>query len=227
MEFVDLESLIKNKLYLLRGEFYLMLDNTRHDRLSVCVLVLLLALLGITLSLVSNAAEDSDELKQRSMEAIKQFNAMTEDQRNSAIKNMNNTDVNMVMMGAAQLNNEVNETIQAMAPPNTDMASIYELRSGNFTNSGDISKVNGVSRILSVNDIEFLRFEHFNITNGPELHVYFTDKGDLVNSKDLGILKGNIGPQNYFLGNIANQYDTVVIASKPFKMVYAKAMLEP
>lgn len=204
-----------------------MFDNTHFDRLSVSVFVLLLALLGITLSLVSNAAGDSDELKQRSMEAFKQFKAMTEDQRNSAINNMSNTDMNMVMMGAAQINNEVNETIQAMAPPNTDMASIYELRSGNFTNSGNISKVSGISRILSVNDIEFLRFEHFNITNGPELHVYFTNKGVLVDSKDLGILKGNIGPQNYFLGNIANQYDTIVIASKPFKMVYAEAMLEP
>jgi hypothetical protein len=204
-----------------------MFENAHYDKLSVCVLVLLLALLGITLSLVSIFAEDSDQLKQRSMEAYKQFNAMTEDQRNSAIKNMSNTDMNMVMMGAAQINNEVNETIQAMAPPSTNMASIYEIRSGNFTNSGNISKVSGVSRILSVNDNEFLRFEHFNITNGPELHVYFTNKEDLANSKDLGILKGNIGPQNYFLGNIANQYDTIVIASKPFKMVYAKAMLEP
>ncbi|HEX2305083.1 MAG TPA: hypothetical protein VHH33_02230 [Nitrososphaeraceae archaeon] len=204
-----------------------MFDNTHYHRLLIYVLVLLTALLGITLTLASNATEDSDELKQRSMEAYKQFNAMTEDQRNSAINNMSNTDMNMVMMGAAQIKNEVNETIQAMAPPNTDMSSIYELRSGNFTNSGNISKVSGISRILSVNDIEFLRFERFNITNGPELHVYFTNKGDLVNSKDLGILKGNIGPQNYFLGNIANQYDTVVIASKPFKMVYAKAMLEP
>jgi len=204
-----------------------MFENTHFDRLSVCVLILLLALLGITLSFLSNAAEDSDGLKQRSMEALKHFNAMTEDQRNSAIENMSETDMNMVMMGAAQINNEVNETIQAMAPPNTEMASIYELRSGNFTNSSNISKVSGISRILSVNDNEFLRFEHFNITNGPELHVYFTSKGDLVNSKDLGILKGNIGPQNYFLGDIANKYDTVVIASKPFKMVYAKAILEP
>ena len=204
-----------------------MFDNTHFDRLSVSVFVLVLALLGITLSLHSNAAEGFDDLKNRSMEAYKQFNAMTEDQRNSAIKNMSNTDMNMVMMGAAQINNEVNETIQAMAPPNTEMASIYELKTGNFTNSGNISKVSGVSRILSVNDKEFLRFEHFNITNGPELHVYFTNKGDLVNSKDLGILKGNIGPQNYFLGNIADQYDTVVIASKPFNMVYAKAILEP
>jgi hypothetical protein len=204
-----------------------MFDNTNYDRLSVCVLVLLLALLGITLSLVSTAAQVSDELKQRSMEAYKQFNAMTEDQRNSAIRNMSNTDMNMVMMGAAQINNEVNETIQAMAPPNTEMTSIYELRTGNFTNSGNISKVSGISRVLSVNDNEFLRFERFNLTNGPELHVYFTNKGDLADSKDLGILKGNIGPQNYFLGNIADQYDTVVIASKPFNMVYAKAILEP
>jgi hypothetical protein len=204
-----------------------MFDNTHFDRLLVSVFVLLLALLGITLSLHFIAAEDFDALKNRSMEAYKQFNAMTEDQRNSAIKNMSNADMNMVMMGAAQTNNEVNETIQAMAPPNTDMASIYQLRTGNFTPSGNISNVSGISRILSVNDNEFLRFEHFNITNGPELHVYFTSKGDLVNSKDLGMLKGNIGPQNYFLGNTANQYDTVVIASKPFKMVYAKATLEP
>ena len=204
-----------------------MFGNTYHIRLSVYVLVLLFALVGITLSLVSNAAEDSDELMQQSMDAFKEFSAMTEDQRNSAINNMSKPDMNMVMMGAAQINNEVNETIQAMAPPNTDMASIFELRSGNFTNSGNISKVSGISRILSVNDVEFLRFERFNITNGPELHVYFTNKGDLTNSKDLGILKGNIGPQNYFLDNTSNQYDTVVIASKPFKMVYAKAMLEP
>jgi hypothetical protein len=204
-----------------------MFDNTYYHRLSVCGLVLVLALLGITLSLVSSAAENSDNLKQESMDAFKQFNNMSEEQRNSAMQTMSDTDMSMIMMGAAQIDNEVNETIQAMVPPNTDMSSVYELRSGNFTNSGNISKVSGISRILSVNDIEFLRFEHFNLTNGPELHVYFTNKGDLVDSKDLGILKGNIGPQNYFLGDIANQYDTVVIASKPFKMVYAKAMLEP
>lgn len=204
-----------------------MFGNTCYHRLSVYGLVLVLAVLGITLSLVSSTAEDSDKLKQESMDAFKQFNNMSEEQRNSAMKTMSDTDKSMIMMGAAQINNEVNETIQAMVPPNTDMSSVYELRSGNFTNSGNISKVSGISRILSVNDIEFLRFEHFNITNGPELHVYFTNKGDLIDSKDLGMLKGNIGPQNYFLGDVADQYDTVVIASKPFQTIYAKAMLEP
>ena len=204
-----------------------MFENTHNDNLSMYVLILLLAFLGISLPLLSYA-QDSDEFsKQRSMEAFKEFNAMTEDQKNLALNNMSGADMNMVMMGAAQINTEVNETIQAMAPPNADMASIYEVRRGNFTNSGNLSEVSGVSRILSVDNNEFLRFENFQITNGPDLHVYFTNDGDLVNGKDLGILKGNIGSQNYFIGETANQYDTVVIASKPFKMVYAKATLEP
>jgi hypothetical protein len=204
-----------------------MFDNDHNNKLSIYVLILLLPLLGITLPLLSNAQNSEEFNKQQSMEAFEEFSAMTEDQKNLAINNMSNVDVNMVMMGAAQINNEVNETIQAMAPPNTDMASIYELRSGNFTNSANISQASGISRILSVDNNEFLRFENFKITNGPELHVYFTNDGDLVNGKDLGVLKGNIGSQNYFLGETANQYDTVVIASKPFKMVYAKATLEP
>lgn len=204
-----------------------MLDNDHNDEMSTYVLILLLAFLGITLPLLSYA-QDSDKIsKQLSMEAFKEFSAMTEEQKNLAINNMSSADMSMVMMGAAQINNEVNETIQAMAPPNMDMASIIEIRSGNFSNSGNISEVSGISRILSVDNNEFLRFENFKITNGPELHVYFTNDGDLVNSKDLGILKGNIGSQNYFIGETANQFNTVVIASKPFKMVYAKATLEP
>jgi len=219
--------LVKKTLSIDIGELCVMFDKTQCGILLVCVLVLLLAFFAITLPFFVYATQDTDQLKQRSMEAFKQFEAMTEDQRNLTLPNMSQTDISMVMLGAAQINNQVNETIQAMAPPNTDMASIYELRSGNFTSSGNMSKVSGISRVLSVNDNEFLRFERFNITNGPELHVYFTNKGDLVNSKDLGILKGNIGPQNYFLGDIADQYDTIVIASMPFKMVYAKAILEP
>jgi hypothetical protein len=185
-----------------------------------------MALLGISLSFPLYAGQDSEDIKQRAMEAFEQFNAMTEDQRNSTVNNMSETDMNMVMLGAAQVNTEVNETIEAMAP-NSGKVPIYELRSGNFTGSGNISKASGISRILSINENEFLRFERLNITNGPELHVYFTNNGDLLDSTDLGMLKGNIGPQNYFLGDIADKYDTVVVASKPLKVIYAKAMLEP
>lgn len=202
-----------------------MFAYTHHDRLWISVLTLSLALLAITLHSPSNA-EVSDP-KQQSLDAFNKFNAMTEDQRKLAMDKMSQADMNMVMMGAAQVSNEVNETIQAMAEPNKEIASIFELSSGNFTNSGNNSQVSGISRILSVNDVEFLRFEHFNITNGPDLHVYFTNNGDLVDGKDLGVLKGNIGSQNYFLGDIAKQYDTVVIASKAFNTIYAKAALQP
>jgi hypothetical protein len=209
-------------------EYSLMFDKI-HCKISLkFVSIILLILFGIAFPFFIHAAsQDSDQLRQRSMEAFKQFEAMTADKRNLTILNMSQTDISMVMLGAAQIKDEINETIQAMAPSNTDVAPIYELRSGNFTSSGNTSKVNGVSRVLSVNENEFLRFERFNITNGPDLHVYFTNEGDLVDSKDLGILKGNIGPQNYFIGDTADQYDTVLIASKPFKIVYAKAILEP
>jgi hypothetical protein len=40
------------------------------------------------------------------------------------------------------------------------------------------------------------------ITNGPDLHVYFTNGEDIKSGMDLGTLKGNVGAQNYFLGNI-------------------------
>jgi len=202
-----------------------MFAYTNHDRLLISVLTLSLALLAITLHSPSNA--EVSDAKQQSLDAFNKFNAMTEDQRRLAMDNMSQADMSMVMMGAAQVSNEVNETIQAMAAPNKEIASIFELSSGNFTNSENISQVSGISRILSVNDVEFLRFEHFNITNGPDLHVYFTNNGDLVDGKDLGVLKGNIGPQNYFLGDIAKQYDTVVIASKAFNTIYAKAALQP
>ena len=64
------------------------------------------------------------------------------------------------------------------------------------------------------------------ITNGPHLHVYFTNGEDIKSGMDLGTLKGNVGAQNYFLGNIANNYDTVVIASKPFGIVFATSNLK-
>jgi hypothetical protein len=139
------------------------------------------------------------------MEAFKRFDGMSVDERISIASNMTETDIRIIMEGAVQINNAVNEAIEAMASPNADMASIFELSSGNFTTSGNISKISGIPRILSVNEIEFLRSERFNIINGPDLHVYFTNKGDFLNSKDLGILKGNIGPKYYFLGNIADE----------------------
>ena len=69
-------------------------------------------------------------------------------------------------------------------------------------------------------DQRFLRFENFSTDNGPDLRVYLTvsdangDSGafddDFV---DLGVLKGNIGDQNYEIPTDVDLsvYDTVVV----------------
>ena len=61
---------------------------------------------------------------------------------------------------------------------------------------------------------------------GPDLHVYFTNGQDINSGMDLGVLKGNMGAQNYFLGGIADKYDTIVIASKPFGTIFATSNLK-
>jgi hypothetical protein len=132
----------------------------------------------------------------------------------------------MIMMGAAQMTQSVNETIAGMSPSELQKATIYLLRFGNFTSEQHNITTSGIAKILSVNDNEFLRFESFMITNGPDLHVYFTNGMDIKSGMDLGALKGNVGAQNYFLGGIANKYDTIVIASKPFNTVFASSTLK-
>lgn len=80
-----------------------------------------------------------------------------------------------------------------------------------------------------------LRFENFEVTNGPDLHVILTrhpqpasraDVGD--DYVDLGSLKGNQGNQNYSLPNDLDidGYQSVVIYCQPFHVVFATATLQ-
>jgi len=151
---------------------------------------------------------------------------MNDAERMNAAAHMTSSEREMVMMGAAQTKQEVNETIAAMSPAELEKATILLLRSGNFSTPQNETRAQGLAKILSVNDNQFLRFENFKITNGPDLHVYFTNDMDIKSGMDLGSLKGNIGAQNYFLGDVANKYDTVVIASKPFGTIFASSVLK-
>ncbi|MGB8153601.1 MAG: DM13 domain-containing protein [Nitrososphaeraceae archaeon] len=151
---------------------------------------------------------------------------MSDAERMNAAANMTSDETEMIMTGAAQMTREVNETIAAMSPAELEKATIILLRSGNFSSPENGTRAQGLAKILSVNDNQFLRFENFKITNGPDLHVYFTNGIDIKSGMDLGSLKGNIGAQNYFLGDVANKYDTVVIASKPFGTIFASSFLK-
>ncbi|CAD6523969.1 Secreted protein (fragment) [metagenome] len=84
----------------------------------------------------------------------------------------------------------------------------------------------GVAKIIQVNDMTFLRFENFEVTNGPDLRVYITSEGDVHKGVHLEKLKGSKGDQNYLLENIDLEvYDTVVIYCQPFGVYFGKAQL--
>lgn len=189
------------------------------------ILILSTLIVFSYLNFVPSVFAQSD-LQQKAVQAFQNFTSMGEQERMSAASKMSTNERAMIMMGAAQMTQSVNETIAGMSPSELQKATIYLLRFGNFTSEQHNITTSGLAKILSVNDNEFLRFENFMITNGPDLHVYFTNGMDIKNGMDLGALKGNVGAQNYFLGGIANKYDTIVIASKPFGAVFASSTLK-
>ncbi len=84
----------------------------------------------------------------------------------------------------------------------------------------------GTAKILKIGDSTLLRFEPFEVTNGPDLRVYLTQDGDVKNGIQLDKLKGSKGHQHYFLENIDyNVYDTVVIYCQPFGVYFGQAQL--
>ena len=95
------------------------------------------------------------------------------------------------------------------------VATIYELADGN----------------------RILRFENFEVLNGPQLHVYLAPQSsipdtigvELEGSYDLGAPKGNIGDQNYDIPADLNieDYQSVVIWCVPFRVPFNAAPLSP
>ncbi|MDM8528598.1 DM13 domain-containing protein [Anaerolineales bacterium HSG24] len=80
-----------------------------------------------------------------------------------------------------------------------------------------------------------LRFEQFDVTNGPDLHVILTSHPAPTTSAelhetyiDLGPLKGSVGNQNYTIpgGVQLEPYQSVVIYCKPFQVIFATARIE-
>ena len=80
-----------------------------------------------------------------------------------------------------------------------------------------------------------LRFEDFEVLNGPELHVWLvpvdpvpdTVGVEIASYLDLGPLKGNIGAQNYDLPPDLdlNHFKSVVIWCRPFRVPFNAAPL--
>ncbi len=95
----------------------------------------------------------------------------------------------------------------------------------------------GSARIYRLGDgTSILRFEGFEVLNGPDLHVGLVPVDPVPNTVgieipgyvDLGELKGNRGDQNYELAEDLTLEGTwsVVIWCAPFRVPFAAAVLE-
>ena len=128
------------------------------------------------------------------------------------------------------------ESTQAVdeAMPPGDMAAMQILAQGEFYNIAHEGR--GKATIYQLPDgSRILRFEGFEVLNGPDLHVYLASGNpvpdtvgvELAGSVDLGKLKGNIGNQNYELPADLDlsQFQSVVIWCQPFRVPFAAAPL--
>ncbi|MBI2045206.1 DM13 domain-containing protein [Candidatus Pacearchaeota archaeon] len=99
--------------------------------------------------------------------------------------------------------------------------------SGSFMDADSSHKVSGVANVISDNENYLLRFEDFESTNGPDLKVYLSEDLDANSYVSLGVLKGNIGNQNYEIppGTDLNKYKYALIWCERFSVLFGSAEL--
>jgi hypothetical protein len=104
-----------------------------------------------------------------------------------------------------------------------------ELPSGTFVGSGDgIHEAEGDVLSLKLEDgSQYVRFENFKSTNGPDLYVYLATDDQATDFVSLGLLKGNVGNQNYEIpeGVDLSKYNKVLIWCKAFSILFGSAEL--
>ena len=127
------------------------------------------------------------------------------------------------------LKTEVSEELPSI-DNKQEMAVLAE---GFFGEIDFIHKGSGQASLIQSDDKVILRFEDFEVTNGPDLYVYLTkgenptgDLNSLGNYLNLGLLKGSKGNQNYELPAGAEGYNTAVIWCKKFGVLFSYAVLK-
>lgn len=107
------------------------------------------------------------------------------------------------------------------------------IASGNFVEVDIIHKGSGAAKLIQVGNVTTLRFENFNVVNGPDLYVYLSksesptgDIASLGDYLDLGPLKGTSGNQNYAVRDDASGYKTAVVWCKRYGVLFTYAPMK-
>jgi len=122
----------------------------------------------------------------------------------------------------------VNETVKDL--PNEGVGSIVMSR-GDFTDGEPGHHAAGTAVLLKYTDGNYaVRFEDdFEVTNGPDLFVYFGRDGVYDKNARISNLKASKGGQNYMVPKEidASRYDELWIWCRAFSVKFGAAKLLP
>ena len=128
----------------------------------------------------------------------------------------------------------VNQSVSEKLPVSQSSKEIKELSKGSFTSYAHETK--GSASLVEADGKTYLRLSDFSTSNGPDVHVYLVKGSDAsqagVNKAgflDLGVIKGNIGDQNYEIPADVDLavYDTVLIWCVRFSSPFGEATVTP
>jgi hypothetical protein len=130
----------------------------------------------------------------------------------------------------------VNRQVDEAMPTTDGGSSPQRLEAGQFYSI--LHPTSGTATIYQMGDgTRVLRFTNFTTSNGPDVHVYMVAADDAKDAAavekagfiDLGVIKGNIGDQNYTLGSDLDlsKYRAVSIWCKRFSVNFGAAPLRP
>lgn len=119
---------------------------------------------------------------------------------------------------------------EELSAPDVAEDAFAVLLQGAFEGADAFHQVSGAARVIDRGADRIVRFENdFRTVNGPDLFVWLAngenyDEGVL----DLGVLKGNVGSQNYVVpeGTDLSRYDRVIIWCRAFRVLFGTALLE-
>ncbi|MFL6316274.1 MAG: DM13 domain-containing protein [Nitrososphaeraceae archaeon] len=180
--------------------------------------------------------------KKVASQEYQKFISMNDRDRINAAKQMNQRQKNMVMIGAAEVNNTINDddlmTIgiinkqqqQQQQSNATTTAASTIIRTGYFIGAGDgFHNAEGLAKVIPLEGVRnILRLESFKSTNGPNVHLYLATDKAASSFIDLGRLKANNGNQNYNIpvGIDLTKYNIALIWCKDFSVLFGSAQLK-
>ena len=130
----------------------------------------------------------------------------------------------------------VNRRVDEAMPAAQGSSSPQRLAAGQFYSV--LHPTSGTAAIYLMGDgSRVLRFTNFKTSNGPDVHVYMVAADDAKDNAtvlragfvDLGVIKGNIGDQNYILGPDVDlsKYRAVSVWCKRFGVNFGATPLTP